>query len=297
MVPLLLRGAAVLALAGAIAGVVSTSALVSRPEVEESGPTLAMVQAEPGAAMVAAVAGDEVVEAWQVAPEAAVTDLNAFPVPKEVAAAPIADPIAGAAPTADPVAEAPVQPEPLPETVPQPQSEPSPAAVAAVEQPAEQGSAEAGETPPQPVAPAAPASDTGPGGSEPTLSATVLAAGHDAVAAAAAGPATECPRDWLPADQADVPAGCGEGAALLESVAIGEDKSAVEEAAIEHAAQLAGLQFAPRIPQARPEPPARPRKAVARGKRASWPADKPPNCGSKRAKWRYVNDVPTWYCK
>jgi hypothetical protein len=297
MVPLLLRGAAVLALAGAIAGVVSTGALVSRPEVEESGPTLAIVQAEPGAAMVAAIAADEVVEAWQVAPEEAVTDLNAFPVPKEVAAAPIADPIAGAALIADPVADAPVQPEPVPEASPQPQSEPSPDVVAAVEQPAEQGSAEAGEALSPALAPAAPASDASLGGSEPMPSATMPSPAHQAVTPAAAGPATECPRDWLSTDQADIPAGCGEGAALLETVGIGADSSAVEEAAMEHAAQLAGLQFAPRIPQARPEPPARPRKAVASGKRASWPADKPPNCGSKRAKWRYVNDVPTWYCK
>jgi hypothetical protein len=60
------------------------------------------------------------------------------------------------------------------------------------------------------------------------------------------------------------------------------------------------LVAAPPIPQARPEAPPARRQAARRSTRvarAGWPSDPPPQCGKKRARWRYVKDVPTWYCR
>jgi hypothetical protein len=78
------------------------------------------------------------------------------------------------------------------------------------------------------------------------------------------------------------------------------DQSALDEAAVERASEEAGLQFVARLPLARPdyEPPPPPRRKNVTKSGASRPADAPPKCGGKkRAKWRYVNKVPTWYCK
>jgi len=66
--------------------------------------------------------------------------------------------------------------------------------------------------------------------------------------------------------------------------------------------EMTALQAAPPVPQARPEAPPAPREAARTRKstrvaRAAWPADPPPKCGRKRARWRYVKDVPTWFCR
>jgi hypothetical protein len=66
------------------------------------------------------------------------------------------------------------------------------------------------------------------------------------------------------------------------------------------AAEMTALLVAPSIPQARPDAPPARRQAArksTRVARAGWPSDPPPKCGKKRARWRYVKDVPTWFCR
>lgn len=110
--------------------------------------------------------------------------------------------------------------------------------------------------------------------------------------------AVDCPRDWVAIEDADAEGdaggGCDDAAALVEQEAAGSvEDPALQEAVAERATEIAGLQFVPRIPQARPKAPPRKAKTRARGSKLG----APPNCGSKYAKWRYVNKVPTWYCK
>ena len=116
-----------------------------------------------------------------------------------------------------------------------------------------------------------------------------------------AAPRAECPRDWIAVEgEEPLPTQCDEAAPLIDLAALPDRQSAIEDAALERAAEIAGLQFAPRIPQVRPDPPPVSKKASGNRKTAlaRWPADPPPKCGSdKRAKWRYVNRVPTWYCR
>ena len=107
-------------------------------------------------------------------------------------------------------------------------------------------------------------------------------------------PPTECPRDWVSTEAAPYGGPCEQLAALVPETANAEAQRRLEQAAADRATETASLQFVPRIPKARPEPPAQPRKTA---RKAGWPADDPPNCGKKRARWRYVNDVPTWYCR
>jgi hypothetical protein len=130
----------------------------------------------------------------------------------------------------------------------------------------------------------------------PSTSAASAGAAQEPTTVGSIRAATECPRDWLNTAEARQPAtgdlNCAETAAV--SAQPGAEQRALEEAAADHASEIAALQFVPRIPVARPDPPPRPRKT---GRKASWPADDPPNCGKKRARWRYVNDVPTWYCR
>ena len=108
-------------------------------------------------------------------------------------------------------------------------------------------------------------------------------------------PAEECPRDWVSVEgQTDGRAGsCEELAALLPGDANPAEQRLME-AASQRAAEIAALQFVPRIPKARPDPPPQPRKTA---RKAKWPAGSPPNCGKKHAYWRYVSNVPTWYCR
>jgi hypothetical protein len=91
--------------------------------------------------------------------------------------------------------------------------------------------------------------------------------------------------------------------ALISPVA-SNDQEMLEEAAASHATQLAAL---PRIPLARPEPPAdfkpsKPRATrVSRNQPSSWPDEPPPNCAAgQHAKWRFVDrraGTKEWYCK
>ena len=113
-----------------------------------------------------------------------------------------------------------------------------------------------------------------------------------------ADPAAACPRDWVAVEAtAEAPAHCAEAAPLVPEItgALPADP-ALQEAVVERTVELAGLQFAPRLPQARPDAPSKPIKAKARA-RGKGRLGPPPNCGRKYARWRYVNKVPTWYCK
>jgi hypothetical protein len=127
------------------------------------------------------------------------------------------------------------------------------------------------------------------------------AAHHDVEETAAPAPAADCPRDWIAIEgEEPLPTQCDEAAPLIDVAALSDEQRALEDAALERAAEIAGLEFAPRIPQVRPDPPPVTKKASRSRKvaLAKWPADPPPKCGSsKRAKWRYVNRVPTWYCR
>ena len=140
---------------------------------------------------------------------------------------------------------------------------------------------------------------------EPPQAATAPAAEAEGEAASASlwsEDAVECPRVWVPgsAEAANAPADCPDAAAALPQLAAASpDQSALDEAAVERASEEAGLQFVARLPLPRPAyepPPARPKTVTKAG--AKRPADPPPNCGSKkRARWRYVDRVPTWYCR
>jgi hypothetical protein len=113
-----------------------------------------------------------------------------------------------------------------------------------------------------------------------------------------ADPAAACPRDWVAVEAtAEAPAHCAQAAPLVPEItgALPADP-ALQEAVVERTVELAGLQFAPRLPQARPDAPSKPIKAKARA-RGKGRLGPPPNCGKKYARWRYVNKVPTWYCK
>ncbi len=113
-----------------------------------------------------------------------------------------------------------------------------------------------------------------------------------------ADPAAACPRDWVAVEAtAEAPAHCAQAAPLVPEItgALPADP-ALQEAVVERTVELAGLQFAPRLPQARPDAPSKPIKAKARA-RGKGRLGPPPNCGRKYARWRYVNKVPTWYCK
>jgi hypothetical protein len=113
--------------------------------------------------------------------------------------------------------------------------------------------------------------------------------------------AVECPRDWVAESGNAAGSDCRDpGAEPTTLAAVESDQSALDEAAVERASEEAGLQFAARLPMARPDykPPAPPRRKNVTKAGASRPAGPPPKCGSKkRAKWRFVNKTPTWYCK
>jgi hypothetical protein len=78
-----------------------------------------------------------------------------------------------------------------------------------------------------------------------------------------------------------------------------ESQAALEEAAARQLEEL-GLAVA-RIPLPRPDPPPQVRSTPRRTVRNSdWPAEPPPNCGTKHAYWRFVDrkaGTKEWYCK
>jgi hypothetical protein len=151
----------------------------------------------------------------------------------------------------------------------------------------------------------APSSTAAPPSAEPTaVSALEPAAGARPKVAeeTAAGAEAECLSDWITIDgEESLPTQCDEAAPMVDVAAVPDDQRAIEDAALKRAAEIGGLEYAPRIPQVRPEPPPVTKKANRTNRTktalAKWPADPPPKCGSKRAKWRYVNRVPTWYCR
>jgi hypothetical protein len=70
--------------------------------------------------------------------------------------------------------------------------------------------------------------------------------------------ATECPRDWVAVESngaaADHATGCENAPAVADQIGPAA-APALTDAVTERATQVAGLQFAPRLPQARPKPP------------------------------------------
>ncbi len=127
-----------------------------------------------------------------------------------------------------------------------------------------------------------------------------------------------CPRDWL--DQGDGPdadfrasSDCeptvalaavepspDEGAAEEEGAVLHE---ALESAAATHALKLSG--FIARVPLVKPETPAwalkkRKARSTYKKRRADWPDEPPPNCGTLHAYWRFVDrkkGTKEWYCR
>lgn len=271
MQPLLLRSAGVVGLAGAILAVISSDALFVG---SESGPEKqaepAIVQGTEVGAKLGVIAIRAPVPAELVAPATGVFEKSALP---DVAVDPTPAPTAAA--------------DPVPAAKPDPVAEPG-AAMAAAPAAADAPP----EAAPPPAAPTLAPAEISPAGSEgAAMTETASLWPEEAVA---------CPRDWVAVDAAGQPAprpaDCSDDAAVPASAdAALTEHPALNDAALERASEVAALQFVPRIPQARPDPPPPSRRKAAR--RSNWPAGDPPNCGSKRAKWRYVNKTPTWYCR
>jgi hypothetical protein len=135
--------------------------------------------------------------------------------------------------------------------------------------------------------------------SAPTVKPAGRPAGEEAEETASAAPGAECPRSWIAIEgEGPVPTQCDDGAALLDVAAVPDEQRALEKAAFERGAEIAGLEFASRTSQVRSEPPAVTQTASRETAPARWPADPPPKCESgQRAKWHYVDRVPTWYCR
>lgn len=275
--PLLLRSAGAVGLAGVIVAIISNDGLFRKAEPQRQAHAAVQHQAiEP--TLVAAISVHDASDV--VAPRPGV-----FARP-----APAAGDAAGKDPariSADPAAAIPVKVALAPaDDVARAPPDPPEAEDAAVRSPAPTPSFDNAMDAPAPPPPAA----------------LVRAAAARAADSGRQPPAqADCPRDWIRLDGiGEVPAGCGDAAALIDLAAVPEGQRAIEDAALERASELAGLQFAPRIPKLRPEPPptARAKKSTrSRKTAASWPAGSPPDCGRKYARWRYVDKVPTWYCK
>jgi hypothetical protein len=292
MQPILLRSAAVVGFAAAVAAFVSTDAFFTRPEPRpllEAAVVIVQEEPEdtrnePAAAELADLTGGQAADA-AIVPDAqdSAQALASLPEPAPAADSTVAIP----APPAPPPPAALATPAAAPEL---PIAPPAVPAAAAVAPPALAAPAPEIPAASSPVRVAA----TEPGQAEPSPS-----AGESAAAPASVGSlaVADCPRDWVSVEgQPSARAGaCEDMAALMINTGDPAEQRVLEEAALERATEIAALQFVPRIPQARPDPPARPRKTTTR--KAGWPDADPPNCGKKRARWRYVNDVPTWYCR
>jgi hypothetical protein len=301
MQPLLLRSAGVVGLAGAIVAVISSDSLFVGASPEPQSGSALVEELEPVAA--AAVIGpaesapepaETPAEPAETTPRAELPELlgPATGVFQPAAysggtrapdrAANMTAPMAptAAPPSAVPSEAAAVRPSAAPAPAP---STPPPQVATAV-------------AAPPPFPPAAQAIAAPPSGQADDE----LEAG-EGDAALWPDEAVECPRAWVSVEGATETAhpDCVQAAPPLADVAaVEEDQRALGEAAVERASEIGGLEFVARLPQARPEPPPKPiRKTVAKKRRGDWPSDPPPNCGSKRAKWRYVDKVPTWYCR
>jgi hypothetical protein len=115
--------------------------------------------------------------------------------------------------------------------------------------------------------------------------------------------AEACPRDWVAAqDLVGNSPDCTATEALIAMAAV--DQSALQDVVTEQAQVLAAMM--PRIPIARPEPPAdfkptAPHTRRVSSRNSSWPDEPPPNCAAgQHAKWRFVDrkaGTKAWYCR
>lgn len=215
--------------------------------------------------------------------------------------------------TAMPAAAAPpaaaARPEPA-DSIPEPPALTAEPASAAPEVAAAVPTAEAEATEPDPaalararqaVALAVAATEPQGAGAEPQVRPLPQEAASTEPATEGSSPftehAVECPRDWVAGDQAEAPPGCQTIAALIPSDIEAEAEAALVAAAEEHAATM------PRVPRARPDPgpdPIREQRTRTARADSSWPAEPPPNCGSRHARWRFVDEARTqkeWYCR
>ncbi len=297
MRPLLLRSAGVVGLAGAIVAMISNEHLFVRQEPQparQASPAVA--QQDAGEATIVAVGSLAEETAFDrpanlLAPPSGMSESAEDMARLVQAAAQFAAARSAAAAQPSEISESAKDMARLVQAAAQSAAAQSAAAAqpaAAVEPPAAIQTAAAAAPAAEPAPPAAPAAEA------------------MAAAAAESDPgnppaAAECPRDWIKPG-GETLAGCGEAAALIDFAAVPADRLALEEAALRRASELAGLQFAPRIPAARPEPPKNAIKKVAatRKRSSSWPAGPPPNCGTKHAYWRFIDrkaGTKEWYCK
>jgi hypothetical protein len=128
--------------------------------------------------------------------------------------------------------------------------------------------------------------------------------------------AVECPRDWVAVEgeAGPRPAGCASLASLVtqsEPQALATLRKALPERVLDLTAMApaipvpASAKGGPDAPEAvasaEPDPAPPPKRAAkASNRSASWPAEPPPDCGSKHARWHYVqghSGKKEWYCK
>jgi hypothetical protein len=311
--PLLIRSAGIVGIAGTIMAVVSSSAWMAEPRraQESAAPaeaagakSIEMASAAPsdeGAALVAVaepsvepislrpepvVSAPEVIDPGQVQPM--------FPPPPEEPDTTAALPAARSADLIPAIVRPDAAGAPI--IAPSPET-PPPAAEAEVTPPVAQSEA----TPPaaQPEVIPLAAEPQAVALASPQPADVVPAEGSSESSSVEMAPVPECPRDWISDNAATSPgsaAGCQTLAALLTDAAP-DDQAALDRAASEHAEELAAL--FPRLPRARPEPPARPIRRTG-AVDLSWPDEPPPNCGSKRARWRFTDAERTqkeWFCR
>lgn len=272
MQPLLVRSAGIVGIAGAIMAVIASDTLFVDADDPARQPAPPVARGDLAGPQAPVTLVRLPASAELVAPAAGIFEVNpARPNP--------------------PVEITPVEPAALaqPAAAPAPVAQTDPAPVSAAD--ATAAPAMAAAPPPQSLS-APPAQPSAPAAAPPTEPQTETASLWPDAAVA-------CPRDWVAVDGSNASGGPSAGCrdpASPESAALADDQQALDQAALERASEMAALQFVPRIPLPRPDPPpATARRTTA--KRANWPADPPPNCGTKRAKWRYVSKVPTWYCR
>lgn len=299
--PLLLRSAGVVGLAGTIVAVISSVSLSDKPSLR------------------------------QVQEAAAPQDSNAAQVPAAVRQEP-ADPQAPVAERQD-LGEAPAAPPRLAAAVK--------LAMTEAATPPDLGDWNSTRVAVE-LAVSAPAVEPAPAAAvaEPSDTASLKAAETDAPDKASAeapslwgDEATNCPRDWVAADDAKPAGGASvdcaatamalpepaplppviaappvlPAAPVLATSGAAEVVAALppvaaalgEEPAAENGAADPGEPgLAPATPKPRPDPPPDAVKKAPRVKTAAkGRLPPPPNCGAKHAFWKYVNKKPVWYCR
>ena len=277
MRPLLLRSAGVVGLAGMIIAVISNDALMGTGETRAPAPAVWQEPSEPELPVAAIIDPAELRASGEPVAYADGAGIESFEPAVQAPAMHIAPLVFSAEPIVGRL-ERTVFVPPTPAAAPHPLDE-APQQTASIEP-----AAPPVERPVDPLAEA----DLG-----------AMRAGVQTDAASLwAQAAVECPRDWL-ADQAGASEHCDTIVALLPSAAAPHVQAALDEAAEEHALALGSV--GPRLPRARPEPPANAIKKVSTRRRASdWPATPPPDCGTLHAYWRFVErktGAKEWYCK